>query len=164
MKNQVKGIFAVGLFISVLLWGSSCSDHKGKSSNDKKDSTEVVEQAQISTDSIITLTSAEYIKLVADYQGEKDKFVGEKPCIVDFYADWCPPCRALTPVLEQFAQEYAGKIQIYKINVDNSGEVADAYGIQSIPTLFFCKPGSEIKTIVGAPSKEDLKKDIDDLL
>lgn len=105
----------------------------------------------------------EFQQLVADYTSNKDAYIGDGPCVVDFFATWCGPCKALSPVIEQMAQKYAGKVAFYKVDIDQASAVSNAYGIESIPTLFFCNQGS-IERITGAPSEEDLEKAIQSML
>ena len=86
---------------------------------------------------VITLTKAEFIKKVGDINGKEFKYKGNKPAIVDFYADWCGPCRKLSPILEEIAAEQKGKVYIYKVNTDKDPEIARAFGIRALPTLIF---------------------------
>ncbi|MFA6584745.1 MAG: thioredoxin domain-containing protein, partial [Elusimicrobiaceae bacterium] len=65
------------------------------------------------------------------------KFSGERPCIVDFYAEWCGPCKMLGPVLAELAEKYSGKLDIYKVNIDSEPELSDLFRVESVPTLFF---------------------------
>lgn len=115
---------------------------------------------------IIHLTKAEFLKKVVNYEKNPDKWIylGKQPAIVDFYADWCAPCRQIAPSLEQLAAEYSGKITVYKINVDKEEELAAAFGIRSIPTLLFIPMKGAPHTLMGAQPKEDLKKVIDNIL
>ena len=76
--------------------------------------------------------------------------------LVDFYADWCGPCKMITPVLEELSEEYKGKINIVKVNVDNDGEVASRYGVMSIPNLILLKDGQLVKQVVGFQPKPAL--------
>lgn len=86
----------------------------------------------------------------------------EKLVMVDFWAEWCGPCRQLSPIIDELATEYEGKVAIYKCNVDENPKVAAQYGIMSIPTMVFFK-GEEIHRIVGGNSKAAIKKVIDEL-
>ena len=81
--------------------------------------------------------------------------------LVDFYADWCGPCKMLTPVLEELSNEYEGKATIVKVNVDNEGELASQFGVMSIPNLFLLKEGQIVKNVVGYQPKASLKKLLD---
>ena len=88
----------------------------------------------------------------------------EKLVLVDFYATWCGPCKMLAPVLENIAEEYQDKINVYKVNVDEEMELARKFNIASIPTLIFFKDGKVAKTLVGLVSKSDLQEEINTLL
>lgn len=85
------------------------------------------------------LTKADFLAKVMNYEKNTEEWVfeGEKPCLIDFYADWCAPCRITSPILEELAKEYDGKIDIYKINTENERELAMVFGIQSIPSFLF---------------------------
>ncbi|MDD2433747.1 MAG: thioredoxin [Bacilli bacterium] len=88
----------------------------------------------------------------------------EGKAIVDFYADWCGPCRMLGPTIEELSKEYAGKINIVKVNVDNLREVAQQYGIQSIPTILFFKEKQQLGRVIGLQDKETFEKLIKEYL
>jgi len=85
------------------------------------------------------------------------------PVIVDFYADWCPPCRMIAPVIEELAGEYEGKVKVGKLNVDNSPSIAAKYGISSIPFIGFFKGGELVGSIIGAVPKEALVSKINEV-
>lgn len=111
------------------------------------------------------ITEEQFYEKVTATDDEKGiMFKGKTPVIVDFYADWCRPCHALNPVLEDLAAKYKGKVIIYKVNVDKAKNLATFFQIQSIPTLFFFKKNTQPSKIVGAPSKADLEKAIVDVL
>ena len=86
------------------------------------------------------------------------------PVLVDFWAPWCGPCKMITPVLEELAQEYDGKAKIVKINIDDNQNTPAQFGVRSIPTLILFKNGNEVEKIIGAQSKDKLKAMIDSAL
>ncbi len=88
----------------------------------------------------IKLTKADFLAKVFNYEKNTEEWVfeGDKPCLIDFYADWCAPCRITSPILEELAKEYHGKINIYKIDTDKEQELAAVFGIQGIPSFLFC--------------------------
>lgn len=112
------------------------------------------------------LTKKDFMEKVYNYEKNPDKWVyeGDKPAIVDFYATWCGPCKAIAPILEELAKEYAGKIVIYKIDTDKERELSAAFGISSIPTLLFIPTNGDPQIAQGALPKESLKRAIDDFL
>ena len=95
---------------------------------------------------------------------EAEVLKSETPVLVDFWAAWCGPCRMIGPIVEELATEYAGKVKVVKVNVDNSQNVAVTFGIHSIPTLIIFKGGKEVNRIIGAVSKESLKSTIEENL
>lgn len=112
------------------------------------------------------LNKADFIKKVADIENNTKKwlFLGDKPAIIDFYAPWCGPCKRLSPILEEISEDYAGKIDIYKVNIDEEYELASIFGIHSVPTLIFVPEGKNPQMITGAPSRLELKKAIETIL
>ena len=107
---------------------------------------------------VVTLSSKEFKTMVYDVSQKDMKYLGNKPAIVDFYASWCGPCRAISPILEELAAEYKDKIVIYKVDVDASPDLAQAFGIRSIPAVLFIPLKGESKMTVGGRSKDDFKK------
>lgn len=100
----------------------------------------------------IHLTKTEFLEKVVNYETNPTewKYLGDKPCLIDFYADWCGPCKAVAPVLEELAKEYDGQIYIYKINTDQEQELAGAFGIRSIPSLLFVPMEGQPRMSMGA--------------
>ncbi len=108
--------------------------------------------------SIQNMNKALFLSNVWNYETNSEtwQFQGKRPCIIDFYADWCGPCRQLSPILAEIAQEYAGQIDIYKINVDQEKELATAFGVTSIPMLLFCPMEGSPQIARGFMNKAEL--------
>jgi len=113
----------------------------------------------------VHLTTKDFKEKVFNYETNKEwKYEGALPAIVDFYADWCQPCKMVAPVLEDLASEYAGKIMIYKVNTEEERELASVFGIQSIPTLLFIPKEGQPQAAMGALPKQTFEKVIKDVL
>lgn len=114
----------------------------------------------------IQLNEDDFLRVVADYRvpGTEWKYLGDRPCIVDFYAGWCAPCRMLTPVLEEIASVYKNEIYVYKVDVDQCEALADAYDIRSIPTTIFVPLKGRPVKMVGAISKQEIMRQIKEVL
>jgi len=111
------------------------------------------------------LTTQSFKEKVFNYDINKEwKFEGTKPAIIDFYADWCGPCKAVAPVLEELSKEYDGKIDVYKIDTEAEPELSQAFGIKSIPSLLFIPVGSQPQMAMGALPKESFEKAFEDVL
>ncbi|RCS28482.1 thioredoxin [Polaribacter sp. WD7] len=111
------------------------------------------------------LTKATFLEKVFNFTENKEwKFEGNKPALIDFYADWCGPCKALAPVLEQLSEEYGDKIDIYKIDTEAEQELSAAFGIRSIPSMLFCPMGEEPQMANGALPKPELERIIAEVL
>jgi len=111
------------------------------------------------------LTKPGFTEKVFDYEKNQEwKYEGKLPCIIDFYADWCGPCKMVAPVLEELAKEYEGKINIYKVDTEAEQDLAGAFGIKSIPSMLFCPLDGQPQMAVGALPKNSLIKAIDEVL
>ena len=111
------------------------------------------------------LTKQTFLEKVFNYEKNKEwKFEGKLPCLIDFYADWCGPCKMVAPILEELDEEYKGKINIYKVNTEQEQELAAAFGIRSIPSLLFCPANGHPQMAMGALPKESMKKTIENIL
>lgn len=152
MKN-LKSLF----FVAILLVSVSCS------MSAKSDKNNPVKAGK---GEVITLNKAEFIANVFNYEKNQTDWVyeGDKPCIIDFYADWCPPCKKIAPILTELAAEYKDDIIIYKINVDDEKELAAMFGIQSIPSLLFVPAKGQPQMAQGALPKETFVEQIDGYL
>ena len=175
----MKHLFLI-LFTSAFLFAQGCTNGnaegktKEKTSNETATKAEPAATANASTNNegaAIHLTKAEFLEKVANYEKNPKEWVylGDKPCIIDFYADWCRPCKIAGPILEELAKEYKGQIYVYKINTEEERELASVFGIQSIPAFLFCpKTGNPQMSAGIAQTPEDtkamFKKVIDDFL
>jgi thioredoxin 1 len=108
--------------------------------------------------------SAGKVVTVSDGAFQADVLDSGKPVMVDFWAEWCQPCKMLAPTIEEIAGEYDDQIVVGKLNVDDNPNTAANYGIRGIPTLLFFKEGKVVQQLVGVKTKADIKKIIDDLL
>ena len=154
-----KAIRQLGIaFIAMGLTFTACSGQTKKGTNKIT--------KKVTTMKTIHLTKADFIKKVANYEANPKewKYLGDKPAIIDFFADWCGPCKALAPTMEQLAEEYGGKIYIYEVNVDEEQELASLFGVQSIPTLLYIPMNGKPQTSVGLVSKPAIKETIDNFL
>ncbi len=110
------------------------------------------------------LTKETFKEKVFDFEKNKDwKFEGELPCIIDFYADWCGPCKMVAPILEELATEYDGKLDIYKVDTEDQRELSAMFGIQSIPSLLFVPKDGQPQMAQGALPKESFKQAFKDV-
>ena len=113
----------------------------------------------------VKLTTADFKEKVFDYENEKEwKYKGSLPAIIDFYADWCGPCKMVAPVLEDLSLEYSGKINIYKIDTEAEQELASAFGIRSIPSILFVPKEGQPQMATGALPKDTMVQAINDIL
>jgi thioredoxin 1 len=112
-----------------------------------------------------SLTKEGFLKKVFNFEENREwKFEGELPCIIDFYADWCAPCKMVEPILEELAEEYQGKVDIYRIDTSSEQELAAAFGIRSIPSILFVPKDGKPQMAVGALPKDAIKGAIKDVL
>jgi thioredoxin 1 len=107
---------------------------------------------------------SEKVKTVSDSSFEKDVLQSDKPVLVDFWAEWCAPCRMLAPTVEAVGEHYVESAHVVKLNVDDNPATAGTYGIKGIPTLILFKEGKEVERIVGATSKETISRTIEKYL
>lgn len=138
----------------------------GKGSGEGMSNVESAESSSKAKVKTIKLTKAEFLKRVVNYEDNPNewKYLGDKPAIVDFYADWCGPCKTLAPILEQLAAEYEGEIYIYKVDTEAERELASAFAIRSIPTMVFIPMGEDPQIAQGALPKNVIKEAIEKTL
>ncbi|MDR1781187.1 MAG: thioredoxin [Tannerella sp.] len=115
---------------------------------------------------VIVMDKAEFLAKIYNYEKNKEEWVyeGDKPCIVDFYADWCGPCKRVAPIMKELAAQYNGDVLFYKIDVDNEKELASVFGITSIPTILFVPVKGKPQAALGALPKETLVEQIEKFL
>ena len=157
----MKQRFLTLLFAMVMaLMVSACGNGKSE---------QVVEQTlpkETTEVKAIPITKADFLAKVVNYEANPTEWIylGDKPCIVDFYTTWCGPCKRLAPIMDELAKEYAGEIYIYKVDTDKEQELAAVFGIRSIPTLLFCPMKENPQIAQGALPKEQLKEAIEKVL
>jgi thioredoxin len=111
------------------------------------------------------LTKKAFLEKVFNYEKNKEwQFEGDKPCLIDFYADWCGPCKMVAPILEELSETYKGKIDIYKVDTEAEQELAAAFAIRSIPSMLFCPKDGQPQMATGALPKHELERVIKDVL
>ncbi|MCH2033714.1 MAG: thioredoxin [Tenacibaculum sp.] len=111
------------------------------------------------------LTKSEFIDKIFDFENKKEwDYNGDVPILIDFYADWCGPCKMLAPVLEQLSEEYDGKVKIYKVDTEAEQELSAVFGIRSIPSMLFCPVGEDPQMAHGALPKKQIEQIISDVL
>ncbi len=127
---------------------------------------EKTDNKEAATTGSVHLTTESFKTSVFDFSTKPDewKYLGDKPCIIDFYATWCGPCKMIAPILEELATEYSSQMIVYKIDVDEEPEVAQFFGIQSLPTLLFCPMEGAPQTVIGAMPKESFKQAMKEIL
>lgn len=159
-KRRMKKI-SMSLFVISMIIIFGCNNTSPKKEENKMPVNKYDNQGKV-----ITLNKISFIDLVMDFEKSPNnwEFKGEKPCVIDFYADWCRPCKMVAPIMEELAEEYKGKINIYKVNVDNEKELAGLFNIQSIPAILFCPEAGNPELNAGAMSKEQYKQMFDNLL
>ncbi len=116
-------------------------------------------------DNVVYLTAKEFKEKVFDYEKNKEwKYEGELPAIIDFYADWCGPCKMIAPIIQDIAKDYSGKIIIYKVDTESERELASVFGISSIPTLLFVPRNGKPQAVMGALPRQSFDNAIKDIL
>ena len=150
-----KTISILGLFLVTMLTYAG---------NSRSETTTRTAQNQVEGE-VIVMNKEMFIEQVFDYHNSKEwKYKGNKPAIIDLYADWCGPCRRIAPIMKELAKEYAGKIIIYKVNVDKEKELAALFNTTSIPLLVFIPQEGTPQLFPGAADKDTYKKIIDEFL
>lgn len=154
MKKSIKRIFSLTTLLKLFLITSISA---GNPVNSVKEGDNKV--------TVIYLTNDTFKQLIFNYDKNKDwKYEGTKPAIIDFYAAWCPPCRQLSPLIEEIAKEYSGKIVVYKIDTDKEKLLSQHLGISGLPTLLFIPVKGKPQASIGFIPKETIVKTINNVL
>ena len=170
----------IGIAFLSIVWLSSCGGAAKPENNSSTAVTATSMAGQSGTSSeattdnnsasaeenVVQLTKAVFLDKIYDFEKDPKKWIfkGDKPCVIDFYADWCRPCKMVAPIMAELSEKYKGQITIYKVNVDKERELAQFFGIQSIPTVFFCPPTGDPQMTQGALPKETYEKVITEVL
>lgn len=158
LRNMMKVFSFPGLCLVALLSGLTLTGCQGRKQ-------QAAPAAQTAPAKVITeLTAATFIEKVFDYTQPADsvvKLAGKQPVIVDFYATWCGPCRRMAPELEAIAQKYAGKIAVYKVDVDKEQDLAQAFRVESIPTLLLINAEGRVEMLQGGLTRSQLQQVVD---
>lgn len=156
----MKTLKTIVFFLAVCLLCFACKDNKQVEENNNL--------KEVKKDLVKEINSDEFLSKVLDIspikEGKPLKFKGDKPVIIDFYATWCGPCKRQAPIMEEIAKKYKGKIDVYKIDVDKTQDIARFFNINSIPTLLFIPKGGELFLNAGLTPQEDIEESIETML
>jgi len=167
MKLKQKGVLFISIAMAVSL--AACNNQRQKNSQDPTETNTIKTENNMTTattNKTIHLTRADFLNKVANFEKNPDKWVylGDKPAIIDFYADWCGPCKMVAPILEELAEEYDGQIYIYKVDTEAEQQLAAEFGIRSIPSLLFVPMNEAPQMAQGALPKDAFKQAIEEVL
>lgn len=156
----------LALILAIPVMFYACNNNSSSTTNNSESSETKKTEAETPKALVANLTSDEFKSLIYDYEKNPNEWVfkGTKPVVIDFYADWCRPCKTIAPILEELAQEYSGKVNFYRVNIDNEAELAQAFNITSIPVVIFSGTKGKPQGTMGAYPKEEYKKYIDSVL
>ena len=158
MRTTLKNGFLFALIVLVSSFSTNILAQNQTKTAEKK----AVEKVD---GKVIHLNKEEFLKKVFNFETSQEwKYLGDKPCVLDFYANWCGPCRMISPFLDELAEELKGQIYIYKINIDQERELAATFGASSIPLLVFIPTKGQPQANRGALPKEEIKRAIEIVL
>ncbi|MDD5508560.1 MAG: thioredoxin [Bacteroidales bacterium] len=167
-----KIALVVALFLGLMI--ISCSSTSGEKSPTGGTEQTVATQPAVAVPDmpegedgkVINLTKATFLKKVWNYEKNPDQWIyeGDKPCMIDFYADWCKPCKMVAPIMDELAAEYKGKIYVYKIDTQVERELAQVFNVTSIPRVLFVPKHGEPQMSVGALPKPTFVQAINEVL
>lgn len=152
------------ILLSIAL-GLTCLISCGSSGTKEKEAEKTAETQKGKSGEVIIMDKAMFLSDVFDYENSPEwKYKGDRPAIIDLYADWCGPCRMVAPIMKSLAKEYDGKIVIYKVDVDKERELAALFNATSIPLFVFIPMNGDPQLMSGAADKDTYKKTIDSFL
>ena len=163
---RLKGILLVAVAFSFTMVACGNQGKNNNTNTTETNSNKIENNMTTTTKKTINLTRAEFLTKVANFEETPDKWVylGDKPAIIDFYADWCGPCKMIAPILEELAAEYEGQIYIYKVDTEAEQQLAGEFGIRSIPSILFVPMGEDPQMAQGALPKDAFKQAIEEVL
>lgn len=164
----MKKLFLVLIVACAFLTSCKCS-HKDDNSDKKQAANSEANDSESITNEksyVKVMSYKEFIKNVWDFEASTDEFVfkGGKPCVIDFYATWCGPCKMVAPILEKLAKEYDSKVDFYKVDCDQETKLASILKVRNIPMVFFMKDGTQPEKSVGAKDEAFFRSQINRLL
>ncbi|MEG1499038.1 MAG: thioredoxin domain-containing protein [Bacteroidales bacterium] len=166
MKKQIgiSSLLCASVLVGIVL--NSCDVRIESQKSQKSEQSEKSKKQEVSNSNIIYLTQEEFRIKIMDYKAKSTswKYLGDKPAVVDFYATWCGPCKALSPLLKKLSLEYADKINIYKVDVDQELELVEHFGVRRLPTLWFIPMQGDPEIHKGFMDETKIKKNIELLL
>lgn len=166
----MKKMFKTSVILILAIFVYACTGNKANDNSAKTDSTLVKEQkpaqdgplTAASEGKVQHITTNQFIKHVNDFRSSSTfAMKSELPCVIDFYADWCKPCKMISPFLDELAEEYKGKVHFLKINVDEEPEISNFYQIQAIPAMMFCPLKGNYVMEIGGSDKATIKKNVE---
>jgi len=178
MKNLIKNLSFLLVSLTMLLTLSCGSSNSSGADNSIREDSQNDEYALLSEQNVdshkivedlsgkvIVLSENDFIERITALDNPKGfQYLGQTPCIVELYADWCKPCGYLSQLMNELSPEYQGKVIFYKINIDRAKGMTKAFNVRSIPKILYFKPLEEVKSTVGYLNREELKKAIDEYL
>ena len=159
----MKKLLVISLITIAFLSSCGSSDNNKEA---KKQNTTTSESVAKEKTYVKVMSYNDFIKKVWDFEANPNEFTfkGERPCVIDFYATWCGPCKMVAPILEKLAQKYDGKVDFYKVDTDKEQKLASILKIQYLPTVFFAKNGAQPDKSVGAKDEAFFREQINKLL
>lgn len=158
--TRVSLYLIIGSLVFLMSCGNQTNNQQDNSVSQNNDENKTPVEGQTVSDGDIKpvyLTTADFKKKIWDYEANPQEFLykGELPCVIDFYADWCKPCKMVAPIMDELADYYDGKVIIYKVNTDKEKELASVFQVNSIPTILFAPMEGKPAMQPGALAKED---------